>query len=88
MTLALRAGYDVIADAAIHAGCRFFTGYPMLPFTGLLDAFERQLPDAGGVLVHADTEIEAVNMALGAAATGARVASNVATSRSPDRPMA
>jgi 2-oxoglutarate ferredoxin oxidoreductase subunit alpha len=74
MTLVLREGYDAMAAAAVDCGCRFFSGYPMLPFTGLLDAFARELPRTGGVLVHADTEIEGANMALGAAATGARAA--------------
>ena len=74
MTLVLRDGYDAMAAASIDAGCRFFTGYPMLPFTGLLDAFARELPRVGGVFIQADTEIEGVNMALGAAATGARAA--------------
>ena len=74
MTLVLREGYDAMAAAAVDCGCRFFAGYPMLPFTGLLDAFARELPRTGGVLIQADTEIEGVNMALGAAATGARAA--------------
>ena len=33
-----------MAAAAVDCGCRFFSGYPMLPFTGLLDAFARELP--------------------------------------------
>ncbi len=70
MALVLREGYDAIAEAAVDVGCRFFTGYPMLPFTGLLDAFARALEPVGGVMIQADTEIEGVNMALGAAATG------------------
>jgi 2-oxoglutarate ferredoxin oxidoreductase subunit alpha len=74
MTLVLREGYDAMAAAAVDCGCRFFAGYPMLPFTGLLDAFARELPRTGGVLIQADTEIEGANMALGAAATGARAA--------------
>lgn len=74
MTLVLREGYDAMAAAAVDAGCRFFSGYPMLPFTGLLDAFGRELPRIDGVLIQADTEIEGANMALGAAATGARAA--------------
>ena len=74
MPLVLREGYDAIAEAAVDVGCRFFSGYPMLPFTGLLDAFTRALEPAGGVMIQADTEIEGVNMALGAAATGARAA--------------
>jgi 2-oxoglutarate ferredoxin oxidoreductase subunit alpha len=72
--LVLRDGYDAIAQAAVDVGCRFFTGYPMLPFTGLLDAFDRALEPVGGVMIQADTEIEGINMALGAAATGARAA--------------
>ncbi len=74
MTLVLREGYDAIAAAAVDCGCRFFAGYPMLPFTGLLDSFTRELPRVDGVLIQADTEIEGANMALGAAATGARAA--------------
>ena len=74
MPLILRDGYDAIAQAAVDVGCRFFTGYPMLPFTGLLDAFDRALEPAGGVMIQADTEIEGINMALGASATGARAA--------------
>ena len=47
----------------------------MLPFTGLLDAFARELPARSAACwIQADTEIEGVNMALGAAATGARAA--------------
>lgn len=74
MALVLREGYDAIAQAAVDAGCRCFTGYPMLPFTGLLDAFAKALAPVGGVFIQADTEIEGANMALGAAATGARAA--------------
>ena len=74
MPLVLREGYDAIAAAAVDVGCRFFAGYPMLPFTGLLDSFARALEPVGGVMIQADTEIEGVNMALGAAATGARAA--------------
>jgi 2-oxoglutarate ferredoxin oxidoreductase subunit alpha len=67
-------GSEAVADAAIAAGCRFFTGYPMLPFTELLENMARKLPESGGVCVNAESEIEAINMALGAAATGARAA--------------
>ena len=68
----LLQGSDAVADAAIVAGCRFFTGYPMLPFTELLENMAKKLPAAGGVCINAESEIEAINMALGAAATGAR----------------
>ena len=74
MTVELLAGASAIARTAIASGCRFFAGYPMLPFTDLLEAFDAELPAAGGVCINADTEIEAVNMTLGAAMTGARAA--------------
>ncbi len=70
----LLEGSAAIAEAAIVAGCRFFAGYPMSPFTGLLENMSHRLPAAGGVFINAESEIEGVNMAIGAAATGARAA--------------
>jgi 2-oxoglutarate ferredoxin oxidoreductase subunit alpha len=74
VTAALLQGSDAVARASIAAGCRFFAGYPMLPFTDLLEAMARHMPAAGGVCMNAETEIEAVNMTLGAGAAGARAA--------------
>ena len=74
MTRALMEGSLAIAEAAIAAGCRFFAGYPMTPFTELLESFARRLPEEGGHCINAESEIEAVGMAWGAAATGARAA--------------
>ncbi len=74
MTLQLLEGSAAIAESAIAAGCRFFAGYPMSPFTGLLENMSRRLSEAGGVCVNAESEIEGVNMVLGAAAAGARAA--------------
>src|SRR5690348_10432638 len=54
----------------IAAGCRFFAGYPMTPFTEVLEHMARRLPEVGGVCVNAESELEAVGMAWGAAATG------------------
>ncbi len=74
MTRRLAEGSEAIADAAIAAGCRFFAGYPMTPFTELLEHFAKKLPEAGGVCINAESEIEAIGMAWGALATGARAA--------------
>ena len=74
MTRRLMQGSEAVAEAAIAAGCRFFSGYPMTPFTELLENMARRLPEVGGVCMNAASEIEAVNMTLGAAATGARAA--------------
>lgn len=67
-------GSEAIADAAVAAGCRFFAGYPMTPFTELLEHLARKLPEVGGTCINAESELEAVGMAWGAAATGARSA--------------
>ncbi len=70
----LLQGSDAVAQAAIAAGCGFFAGYPMLPFTDLLESMARRMPGSGGVCMNAESEIEAVNMTLGAGAAGARAA--------------
>ena len=49
MPAQLLQGSDAVAQSAITAGCRFFAGYPMLPFTDLLESMARRLPEAGGV---------------------------------------
>jgi 2-oxoglutarate ferredoxin oxidoreductase subunit alpha len=74
MTAALLQGSDAVAEAAIAAGCRFFAGYPMMPFTELLECMSRRLPAVDGVCMNAESEIAGVNMTLGAAAAGARAA--------------
>jgi 2-oxoglutarate ferredoxin oxidoreductase subunit alpha len=74
VTRELLEGSAAVAESAIAAGCRFFAGYPMSPFTGLLENMSQRLPGAGGVCVNAESEIEGVNMTLGAASTGARAA--------------
>jgi 2-oxoglutarate ferredoxin oxidoreductase subunit alpha len=70
----LMEGSEAIVRAAIAAGCRFFAGYPMTPFTEVLEHSARLLPEVGGVCMNAESELEAVGMAWGAAATGARAA--------------
>jgi len=70
----LMQGSEAMAEAALASGCRFFSGYPMTPFTELLENMGRRMPATGGVCVNAASELEAINMAIGAAATGARAA--------------
>ena len=74
MTRSLMMGSAAIAEASVVAGCRFFAGYPMTPFTELLESFAVKLPGVGGACINAESEIEAVGMAWGAVATGARAA--------------
>jgi len=74
MTRRLVEGSEAIAEAMVAAGCRFFSGYPMTPFTEVLEHMARLLPDVGGVCMNAESELEAVGMAWGAASTGTRSA--------------
>jgi 2-oxoglutarate ferredoxin oxidoreductase subunit alpha len=70
----LMEGSEAMAEASIAAGCTFFAGYPMTPFTELLEHFAKRLPEQGGVCINAESELEAVGMAWGALSTGARAA--------------
>jgi len=74
MARRLLEGSEAVAEAMVAAGCRFFAGYPMTPFTEVLEHMARLLPEHGGVCVNAESELEAVGMAWGAAATGTRAA--------------
>ena len=66
----LLEGSEAIAEAMVTAGCRFFAGYPMTPFTEVLEHMARRLPEVGGICMNAESELEAIGMAWGAAATG------------------
>ena len=70
MSTRLLEGSEAIAEAMIAAGCRFFAGYPMTPFTEVLEHMARLLPGVGGACMNAESELEAIGMAWGAAATG------------------
>ena len=74
MAARLMEGSEAIAEAMTVAGCRFFAGYPMTPFTEVLEHMAKKLPPVGGVCMNAESELEAVGMAWGAAATGTRSA--------------
>ncbi len=69
----LMKGNEAIAEAAIQAGCDAYFGYPITPQAELLEWMARRMPEEGRAFVQAESELGAINMALGAAATGARV---------------
>jgi 2-oxoglutarate ferredoxin oxidoreductase subunit alpha len=70
----LMEGSEALVRAAIAADCKFFAGYPMTPFTEVLEHFAKLLPEVGGVCINAESELEAVGMAWGALSTGERAA--------------
>ena len=65
-------GNEVIAEAAIHAGCRFYAGYPITPQNEIPEYMSRRMPEVGGVFIQAESELAAINMVYGASACGAR----------------
>ncbi len=73
-TRRLLEGSAAIAEAMVLAGCRFFAGYPMTPFTEILEHMAARLPEVGGVCMNAESELEAIGMTWGAAVTGTRAA--------------
>ncbi len=71
-------GNEAVALGAMAAGCRFISGYPMTPSTGILELMTGKGGDYGVVAMHVEDEISAINMAVGAGFAGVR--SMVATS--------
>lgn len=69
----LMKGNEAIAEAAIQAGCRHYFGYPITPQTEIAAYMALNMPKVGGVFLQAESEISAINMVYGAAATGVRV---------------
>jgi len=63
-------GAEVIARAAIDAGCNFFAGYPITPATGILLALVRSMPKARGVVIQGEDEIASIGFCIGASSVG------------------
>ncbi|MBR6559360.1 MAG: 3-methyl-2-oxobutanoate dehydrogenase subunit VorB [Clostridia bacterium] len=69
----LMKGNEALAEAAIKSGCIHFFGYPITPQTEVAEYLAKRLPKVGGLCLQAESEIAAINMVMGAAATGTRV---------------
>ena len=65
-------GNEALAEAAIMAGCRHYFGYPITPQTEVAAYMAKRMPKIGGTFLQAESEIAAINMVIGAAATGKR----------------
>ncbi|MCH5192482.1 MAG: 3-methyl-2-oxobutanoate dehydrogenase subunit VorB [Oscillospiraceae bacterium] len=68
----LMKGNEALAEAAIRAGCKCFFGYPITPQTEISAYLAKRFRQAGGVFLQAESEIAAINMVYGAAASGVR----------------
>jgi len=70
----LMKGNEAIGEAAIQAGCRYYFGYPITPQSELTAYMAKKLLKMeNAAFVQAESELAAINMVYGAAATGARV---------------
>jgi 2-oxoisovalerate ferredoxin oxidoreductase alpha subunit len=66
-------GNVAVVKGAILAGCRGFYGYPITPASEIAESAALYLPQVGGTFLQAESEVAAINMVYGAAATGMRV---------------
>ncbi len=65
-------GNQAFAMGALAGGCRFVSAYPMTPGSPVLHWFAAHAAEYGAVVKHAEDEIAAINMAIGAGYMGAR----------------
>jgi 2-oxoglutarate ferredoxin oxidoreductase subunit alpha len=72
MGLELMRGNEAVAEGAIRAGCRFYTGYPITPQNELFEYMAKRMPQAEGTFLQCESEVAGINMIWGAACTGMR----------------
>jgi 2-oxoglutarate ferredoxin oxidoreductase subunit alpha len=72
-TRKLMRGNEALAEAAIQAGCRCFFTYPITPATEILEYMATRMVEVNGVFLQPESELAAINMAIGAACAGKRV---------------
>ncbi len=63
---------EAVALGAVASGCRFYSAYPMTPASSVLHNLADWSESAGMVVKHAEDEISAVLMAIGASYAGVR----------------
>lgn len=66
-------GNEAVAWAALRAGCRFFSGYPITPATSVYATMLKVLPPEGGIVLQAEDEIAAIGYCIGASMAGLKV---------------
>lgn len=64
-------GNEALAYGLIAAGVRFGAGYPITPWSDVMELLRRELPKYGGMFVQCEDEIASVSMAIGASYAGA-----------------
>ncbi len=71
----LMKGNEAIAHAAVRYGCDGYFGYPITPQSEVLETLEELMPweTTGMVVLQAESEVAAINMVYGGAASGKAV---------------
>ncbi len=63
-------GNQAIAYGLIAAGVRYGAGYPITPWSSIMEILRSELPKYGGLFVQAEDELGAVSLALGFSFSG------------------
>src|SRR2546423_3717594 len=63
-------GNEALGYGLIAAGVRFGAGYPITPWSDIMETLRRELPKYGGTFVQCEDEIASISMALGAGYAG------------------
>jgi len=66
-------GNEALGYGLIAAGVRFGAGYPITPWSDIMELLRRELPKYGGMFIQCEDEIASISMALGGS-FGGRVA--------------
>ena len=62
---AIMKGNEALAEAALRAGCRFFSGYPITPQTEVLEYLSWRMYEVGGHMIQTEDELTGLHMLLG-----------------------
>ncbi len=65
-------GNFALTEGAIHAGCRFFAGYPITPSSEVLERMSIRLPEIGGHFIEMEDEIASMAAIIGASNGGSK----------------
>jgi 2-oxoglutarate ferredoxin oxidoreductase subunit alpha len=63
-------GNQALAYGLIAGGVRFGAGYPITPWSSVMETLRRELPKYGGIFVQAEDELASVSIALGCSYSG------------------
>src|SRR4051812_5539313 len=63
-------GNEALGYGLIAAGIRFGAGYPITPWSDIMELLRRELPKYGGTFVQCEDEIASISMAIGASYAG------------------